>query len=186
MLTIEAFFFCCSVYTIEVDDISGSGSIFIQSDGEHLGFLPRKLSILPAAIEMICWHEPWKKCCSWSNIIHVSIYSKIMHLHAQSWVRQANDIIKLEVGRYGTEYRLTMTEMNCQWFPFFNVLMFSKFWDKLHHSPMSGTCFSFVSCNWLSCWSISLGHYLSSNEVHDFKFFHFASYGFYCRELRCQ
>ncbi|KAE8727534.1 Sphingoid long-chain bases kinase 2 [Hibiscus syriacus] len=43
-----------NVYTIEVDDISGSGSIFIQSDGEHLGFLPRKLSILPAAIEMIC------------------------------------------------------------------------------------------------------------------------------------
>ncbi|KAE8707999.1 Sphingoid long-chain bases kinase 2 [Hibiscus syriacus] len=43
-----------NVYTIEVDDISGSGSIFVQSDGEHLGFLPRKLSILPAAIEMIC------------------------------------------------------------------------------------------------------------------------------------
>ncbi|KAL4341734.1 hypothetical protein GQ457_08G022720 [Hibiscus cannabinus] len=43
-----------SVHTIEVDDISGSGNIFIQSDGEHLGFLPRKLSILPAAIEMIC------------------------------------------------------------------------------------------------------------------------------------
>ncbi|KAK8650555.1 hypothetical protein V6N13_140187 [Hibiscus sabdariffa] len=43
-----------NVYTIEVDDISGSGNIFIQSDGEHLGFLPRKLSILPAAIEMIC------------------------------------------------------------------------------------------------------------------------------------
>lgn len=43
-----------NVYTIEVDDVSGSGSIFIQSDGEHLGFLPRKLSILPAAIEMIC------------------------------------------------------------------------------------------------------------------------------------
>ncbi|KAK8504140.1 hypothetical protein V6N13_132033 [Hibiscus sabdariffa] len=43
-----------NVYTIEVDDISGSGDIFIQSDGEYLGFLPRKLSILPAAIEMIC------------------------------------------------------------------------------------------------------------------------------------
>ncbi|XP_022757440.1 sphingoid long-chain bases kinase 2, mitochondrial-like isoform X2 [Durio zibethinus] len=43
-----------NVYTIEVDDISGGGSIFIQSDGEHLGFLPRKFSILPAAIEMIC------------------------------------------------------------------------------------------------------------------------------------
>ncbi|KAA3469363.1 dagK [Gossypium australe] len=43
-----------NVYTIEVDEISGSGNIFIQSDGEHLGFLPRKLSILPGAIEMIC------------------------------------------------------------------------------------------------------------------------------------
>lgn len=54
MLTTEAVFYCCSVYTIEVDEISGSGNIFIQSDGEHLGFLPRKLSILPGAIEMIC------------------------------------------------------------------------------------------------------------------------------------
>ncbi|KHG15313.1 dagK [Gossypium arboreum] len=43
-----------NVYTIEVDEISGGGNIFIQSDGEHLGFLPRKLSILPGAIEMIC------------------------------------------------------------------------------------------------------------------------------------
>ncbi|KAG8486339.1 hypothetical protein CXB51_019839 [Gossypium anomalum] len=42
-----------NVYTIEVDEISGGGNIFIQSDGEHLGFLPRKLSILPGAIEMI-------------------------------------------------------------------------------------------------------------------------------------
>ncbi|XVE77195.1 hypothetical protein DITRI_Ditri13aG0042100 [Diplodiscus trichospermus] len=41
------------VNTIEVDDISGNGSIFVQSDGEHLGFLPRKFCILPAAIEMI-------------------------------------------------------------------------------------------------------------------------------------
>ncbi|KAJ0111651.1 hypothetical protein Patl1_00497 [Pistacia atlantica] len=42
-----------SVHSIEVEDISGSGSIFVQSDGEHLGFLPRKFCILPAAIEMI-------------------------------------------------------------------------------------------------------------------------------------
>ncbi|OMO64403.1 hypothetical protein CCACVL1_21784 [Corchorus capsularis] len=42
-----------SVYSIEVEDISGNGNIFIQSDGEHLGFLPRKLCILPGAIEMI-------------------------------------------------------------------------------------------------------------------------------------
>ncbi|KAK0581247.1 hypothetical protein LWI29_011731 [Acer saccharum] len=43
-----------SVHSIEVEDVSGSGSIFVQSDGEHLGLLPRKFSILPAAIELIC------------------------------------------------------------------------------------------------------------------------------------
>ncbi|KAJ6338417.1 hypothetical protein OIU76_007979 [Salix suchowensis] len=43
-----------SVISIEVEDISGSGSIYVQSDGEHLGFLPRKFCILPSAIEMIC------------------------------------------------------------------------------------------------------------------------------------
>ncbi|CAI8613210.1 unnamed protein product [Vicia faba] len=42
-----------SVLSIEVEDISGKGGIYIQSDGEHLGFLPKKISILPAAIEMI-------------------------------------------------------------------------------------------------------------------------------------
>ncbi|TQD74051.1 hypothetical protein C1H46_040407 [Malus baccata] len=43
-----------SVHSIEVEDISGSGNIYVQSDGEHLGFLPRKFSILPSAVEMIC------------------------------------------------------------------------------------------------------------------------------------
>ncbi|CAN6568206.1 unnamed protein product [Malus baccata var. baccata] len=43
-----------SVHSIEVEDISGSGSIYVQSDGERLGFLPRKFCILPSAIEMIC------------------------------------------------------------------------------------------------------------------------------------
>ncbi|KAI4355137.1 hypothetical protein L6164_003937 [Bauhinia variegata] len=42
-----------SVLSIEVEDISGDGNVFIQSDGEHLGFLPRKICVLPAAIEMI-------------------------------------------------------------------------------------------------------------------------------------
>lgn len=42
-----------SVHCIEVEEIAGSGSIHVQSDGEHLGFLPRKFCILPAAIEMI-------------------------------------------------------------------------------------------------------------------------------------
>ncbi|XP_038681189.1 sphingoid long-chain bases kinase 2, mitochondrial [Tripterygium wilfordii] len=42
-----------NVHSIEVEDISGSGGVYVQSDGEHLGFLPRKFCILPAAIEMI-------------------------------------------------------------------------------------------------------------------------------------
>ncbi|KAK6918332.1 Diacylglycerol kinase, catalytic domain [Dillenia turbinata] len=42
------------VQSIEVESVSGSSNIFVQSDGEHLGFLPRKFCILPAAIEMIC------------------------------------------------------------------------------------------------------------------------------------
>lgn len=40
--------------SIEIEEIESSGSIFVQSDGEHLGFLPRKFSILPSAIQMIC------------------------------------------------------------------------------------------------------------------------------------
>ncbi|KAL0373718.1 UNVERIFIED_CONTAM: Sphingoid long-chain bases kinase, mitochondrial [Sesamum radiatum] len=40
--------------SIEVEEIGSSHSIFVQSDGEYLGFLPRKFTILPGAIEMIC------------------------------------------------------------------------------------------------------------------------------------
>ncbi|XP_051145440.1 sphingoid long-chain bases kinase 2, mitochondrial isoform X2 [Andrographis paniculata] len=40
--------------SIEIEEIVSSNSIFVQSDGEYLGFLPRKLRILPSAIEMIC------------------------------------------------------------------------------------------------------------------------------------
>lgn len=43
-----------SVHSIEVEEVSGNSRIFVQSDGEYLGFLPRKFRILPAAIEMIC------------------------------------------------------------------------------------------------------------------------------------
>ncbi|KAD6453234.1 hypothetical protein E3N88_07939 [Mikania micrantha] len=43
-----------SAFSIEVEEVVGSNSIFVQSDGEHLGFLPRKFSILPAVISMIC------------------------------------------------------------------------------------------------------------------------------------
>ncbi|CAN8286169.1 unnamed protein product [Cochlearia groenlandica] len=42
-----------SVQSIEVEEISDSGSIYVQSDGEHLGFLPSKFHVLPASINMI-------------------------------------------------------------------------------------------------------------------------------------
>ncbi|XP_057462643.1 sphingoid long-chain bases kinase 2, mitochondrial-like [Actinidia eriantha] len=45
--------FSRSARSIEIEEIEGSGSIYVQSDGEFLGFLPRKFFILPAAIEMI-------------------------------------------------------------------------------------------------------------------------------------
>lgn len=54
LITIYTLLKSCSVFSIEVEDISGSGSIYVQSDGEHLGFLPRKFCILPSAIQMIC------------------------------------------------------------------------------------------------------------------------------------
>ncbi|XP_049388524.1 sphingoid long-chain bases kinase 2, mitochondrial isoform X2 [Solanum stenotomum] len=40
--------------SIEIEEIGSSGSIFVQSDGEFLGFLPRKFSILPGFIELLC------------------------------------------------------------------------------------------------------------------------------------
>lgn len=43
-----------SAFSIEVEEVVGTDSIYVQSDGEHLGFLPRKFSILPGAISMIC------------------------------------------------------------------------------------------------------------------------------------
>ncbi|XP_077248221.1 diacylglycerol kinase family protein [Tasmannia lanceolata] len=42
-----------SVHSIEVEEIVCSNSIYVQSDGEHVGFLPRKFCILPASIEML-------------------------------------------------------------------------------------------------------------------------------------
>ncbi|KAL3649572.1 Sphingoid long-chain bases kinase 2, mitochondrial [Castilleja foliolosa] len=43
-----------SASSIEIEEIVSTNSIFVQSDGEYLGFLPKKFSILPGAIEMIC------------------------------------------------------------------------------------------------------------------------------------
>ncbi|GFP91484.1 sphingoid long-chain bases kinase 2 mitochondrial [Phtheirospermum japonicum] len=42
-----------SASSIEIEEIVSSNSIIVQSDGEYLGFLPKKFSILPGAIEMI-------------------------------------------------------------------------------------------------------------------------------------
>lgn len=40
-----------SVKSIEIAMLEGSGNIYVQSDGEHLGFLPVRCSILPAVID---------------------------------------------------------------------------------------------------------------------------------------
>nr|XP_017232157.1 PREDICTED: sphingoid long-chain bases kinase 2, mitochondrial isoform X2 [Daucus carota subsp. sativus] len=42
-----------SAQTLEIEEVSGNSNIYVQSDGEFLGFLPRKFCILPASIEMI-------------------------------------------------------------------------------------------------------------------------------------
>ncbi|CAI9101998.1 OLC1v1000181C1 [Oldenlandia corymbosa var. corymbosa] len=46
--------FARSAQSIEVEEIVPSNSIYVQSDGEYLGFLPTKFCILPSAIELIC------------------------------------------------------------------------------------------------------------------------------------
>ncbi|RWR89464.1 Diacylglycerol kinase [Cinnamomum micranthum f. kanehirae] len=43
-----------SVQSIEVEEVTHGDNIYVQSDGEHLGFLPRRFCILPGAIEMLC------------------------------------------------------------------------------------------------------------------------------------
>ncbi|CAH9098173.1 unnamed protein product [Cuscuta epithymum] len=45
-----------SAHSIEVEEIDrcDGGSVYVQSDGEFLGFLPMKIHILPGAIDMIC------------------------------------------------------------------------------------------------------------------------------------
>ncbi|KAK8946201.1 hypothetical protein KSP40_PGU013278 [Platanthera guangdongensis] len=40
-----------SLKSIEVAVVDGKGDIYVQSDGEHLGFLPMKCSILPGVID---------------------------------------------------------------------------------------------------------------------------------------
>ncbi|TVU48564.1 hypothetical protein EJB05_08205 [Eragrostis curvula] len=40
--------------TIEVMEVMANGDIFVQSDGEHFGFLPTKFSLLPGAVNFFC------------------------------------------------------------------------------------------------------------------------------------
>ncbi|CAN6314225.1 unnamed protein product [Urochloa humidicola] len=42
------------VQSIEVAEVMASGDIFVQSDGEHFGFLPTKFSVLPGAVDFFC------------------------------------------------------------------------------------------------------------------------------------
>ena len=45
-----------SVQTLEVEEVeneSKRGDVFVQADGEHLGFLPAKFSILPEQLDFI-------------------------------------------------------------------------------------------------------------------------------------
>ncbi|KAJ3682055.1 hypothetical protein LUZ60_014628 [Juncus effusus] len=43
-----------SVKSIEIMEEIKKGDIYVQSDGEHWGFLPTKISILPSAIDFFC------------------------------------------------------------------------------------------------------------------------------------
>ncbi|KAL5727441.1 Sphingoid long-chain bases kinase 2 [Ranunculus cassubicifolius] len=43
-----------SVQSIEVEELDGNSGIFVQSDGEYLGSLPRKFHVLAGAIDMLC------------------------------------------------------------------------------------------------------------------------------------
>jgi len=46
---------CGSVQTLEVEDAENKSreDVFVQADGEHLGFLPAKFSILPEQLDFI-------------------------------------------------------------------------------------------------------------------------------------
>lgn len=46
--------FSRSAHSIEIEEKVPTGSIYFQSDGEHLGFLPKRISVLPGVIEMFC------------------------------------------------------------------------------------------------------------------------------------
>jgi diacylglycerol kinase family enzyme len=45
---------CCRVQSIEVAEVVANGDIFVQSDGEHFGFLPTKFSVVPGTVDFFC------------------------------------------------------------------------------------------------------------------------------------
>uniref|UniRef100_A0A8R7UNV4 DAGKc domain-containing protein n=2 Tax=Triticinae TaxID=1648030 RepID=A0A8R7UNV4_TRIUA len=50
----KAYCFLCSqgrVQSVEVAEVVPNGDVFVQSDGEHFGFLPTKFSVLPGAVD---------------------------------------------------------------------------------------------------------------------------------------
>jgi len=44
----------CSAHSIEIEEKVPTGFIYFQTDGENLGFLPKRISVLPGAIQMFC------------------------------------------------------------------------------------------------------------------------------------
>lgn len=56
LITLVIFMNLGSVHTFEVEEIeyqSRREDVFVQADGEHLGFLPAKFSILPEQLNFI-------------------------------------------------------------------------------------------------------------------------------------
>ncbi|XP_031482996.1 sphingoid long-chain bases kinase 2, mitochondrial-like isoform X1 [Nymphaea colorata] len=42
------------VQSIEIEEVESGDGIYVQADGEHLGYLPRNFTVIPTAIEMYC------------------------------------------------------------------------------------------------------------------------------------
>lgn len=54
MRLFNGFYLSFRARSIEIEEIGSSGSIFVQSNGELLGFLPRKSFVLHGVIELLC------------------------------------------------------------------------------------------------------------------------------------
>lgn len=68
-----------SVQTLEVQAAevnSGRRDIFVQADGEHLGFLPAKFSILPGQVDFIIWNVQLAGHCQILLVIYRTKFSQ--------------------------------------------------------------------------------------------------------------